>query len=128
MRDPYEPVPEYVARPTLTEDTKVGQEVNAQARDNSLFNTEPAVVRGGVISIVGALATLLVVGGVLDPGQKQQLEDNAGTIAVAVMVILPILQSVWTRFAVYSPRSAAKVAVVNAARPAGDAPTLNPPP
>jgi hypothetical protein len=107
---------------------KAGQEVNAQAKDNSLLNTEPAVVRGAVISVVGALATLLVVGGVLDESQKRQLEDNAGTIAVAVMLILPILQSVWTRFAVYSPRSAAQVAVANAAQPAGALPTLDPPP
>jgi hypothetical protein len=86
------------------------------------------VVRGAVISVVGALATLLVVGGVLDRDQQRQLEDNAGTIAVAVMVIIPILQSIWTRFSVYSPRSAAKVAVANAAKPTGAVPTLDPPP
>ncbi len=109
-------------------DQKAGVEVREQARDSSLFNAEPAVVRGAVISIVGAIATLLVVSGVLDPDQKKQLEENAGTIAVAVLVILPILQSIWTRFAVYSPRSAAKIAVTNATAPAGAVPVLDPPP
>src|SRR5215207_8635557 len=112
----------------MTNDQKVGGEVVEQATDNSIFNAEPAVVRGAVISVVCAFAALLVVGGVLDQGQKEALEQNAGTIAVAVMVILPILQSIWTRFAVYSPRSAAKIAVVNAAAPARTVPTLDPPP
>jgi uncharacterized membrane protein len=107
---------------------KAGGEVVAQAGDNSIWNAEPAVVRGAVISIVGLVATLLVMSGVLTPEQKQQLEDNAGTIAVAVLLILPILQSIWTRLAVYSPRSAAKIAMSNASKPAGAAPTLDPPP
>jgi NADH:ubiquinone oxidoreductase subunit 6 (subunit J) len=107
---------------------KTGGAVIAQSRDNSLLNTEPAVVRGAVISIVGALATLLVVGGVLDADQKRQLEENAGTIAVAVLVILPILQAVWTRFSVWSGKTVAEIAVENAHAPVGAAPTLAPPP
>jgi hypothetical protein len=109
-------------------DQKTGAEVKEQARDTSLLNTEPAVVRGAVISLVGAFAAVLVAFGVLDESQKQTLVDNAGTIAVAIMVILPILQGVWTRFAVYSPRSAAKIAVENAGQPASAQPTLDPPP
>ncbi|HTE20935.1 MAG TPA: hypothetical protein VK689_21430 [Armatimonadota bacterium] len=105
---------------------KTGYAVVEQAQDGSPWNAEPAVVRGAVISVVGAVATLLVVSGVLTIEQKEALEQNAGTIAVAVLVILPILQSVWTRFAVYSPRSAAKIAVSNA--PVGVTPTLDPPP
>jgi NADH:ubiquinone oxidoreductase subunit 6 (subunit J) len=105
-----------------------GKEVRAQANNDGLLNTEPAVARGAIISIVGAVATVLVVSGVLDEGQKQTLEENAGTIAVAILLILPILQSIWTRFAVWSPRTAAKVAVENAEAPAGAAPTLMPPP
>jgi hypothetical protein len=107
---------------------KTGGEVVAQSRDNSLLNTEPAVVRGAVISIVGALATLLVVSGVLDADQKRQLEENAGTIAVAVLVIIPILQGIWTRFGVWSGKTAAGIAVENAHAPVGAAPTLMPPP
>lgn len=103
-------------------------EVYAQANDKSIFNREPALVRGAVVSIVGAVATILVVSGVLDETQKRQLEDNAGTIAVAVLVIVPILQSLWTRMVAYSPKTAAEIAVVNAAQPSGSAPTLLGPP
>jgi hypothetical protein len=105
-----------------------GTEVYAQASDNSIFNADPAIVRGAVISIVGLIAGLLVMTGVLSAEQKQVLEDNAGAIAVAVITILPILQAIWTRFAVYSPRTAAQIAVTNAAKPTGAAPTLEGPP
>jgi len=100
-------------------------EVVAQANDNGWLNSEPAVVRGAVVSLVGAVATILVVSGVLDETQKQQLEDNAGTIAVALLVILPILQSLWTRMAVWSPKTAARVAVDSAQ---SGVPTLLSPP
>lgn len=103
-------------------------EVVAQANDRGILNTEPALVRGAVVSVVGAVATILVISGVLDESQKHQLEENAGTIAVAVLVIVPILQSLWTRMAAYSPKTAAEIAVVNAAQPSGSVPTLLPPP
>ncbi len=109
-------------------DTKTGQAVVAQANDDSWGNSEPAVVRGAVISVVGLLATLLVMSGILDQSQKQTLEDNAGSIAVAVVLILPILQSIVTRLAVYSPRSAARVAIENANSLPGTAATLDGPP
>lgn len=106
---------------------KTGAAVVAQANDDSILNTEPAVARGAVIALVGAVGTVLVVAGVLDEGQKRTLEENAGTIAVAVLTIVPILQAVWTRFAVYSPRTAAGIAVENATSPS-PVPTLEPPP
>lgn len=105
-----------------------GVAVREQATNTSFLNTDPAVARGAIISIVGAIGTILVISGVLDAEQKRQLEENAGTIAVAVLVILPILQSVWTRAAVYSPRTAAEIAVTNSEQPAGAPPTLAPPP
>lgn len=103
-------------------------EVIKQAGDNSITNTDPALVRGAVVGIVGAVASILVIGGYIDEGQKQALVDNVGVIVPAVLVIASIVQAVWTRFAVYSPRTAAKIAVVNAAQPSGSAPTLIPPP
>ncbi len=109
-------------------ESKVGAEVVRQANDDSWENSEPAVVRGAVISVVGLLATLLVMSGILDQSQKQTLEDNAGSIAVAVVLILPILQSIVTRLAVYSPRSAARVAIENANSLPGTAATLDGPP
>lgn len=105
-----------------------GAEVVEKAHDNSWWNKEPAVVRGAIVSLVGAAATVLVVSGVLDTEQKRTLEENAGTIAVAVMVIIPILQSVWTRLSVYSPRTAARIAVKNAELPRGVGPTMLTPP
>lgn len=107
---------------------KTGAAVVAQARDNSIWNTEPAVARGAIIAIVGGLAAILVAFGVLDADQKQVLEENAGAIAVAVLIIVPILQSVWTRLAVWSPKTVAEIAIENATAPAGAAPTLIPPP
>jgi hypothetical protein len=91
-----------------------GFAVREQAQDNSFLNTEPAVARGAAISLVGAVGTILVVFGVLDNTQKEALADNAGTIVVAILAILPIVQAAWTRIAVYSPRTAAKIAVQNA--------------
>lgn len=108
----------------MTDTTLTGHEVVEQAKDNSVWNTEPAVVRGAVISIVGAIGTILVVSGILDTDQKQQLQDNAGTIAVAVVLILPILQGIWTRFGAWSGRSAARIALVNAKAPADTPPIL----
>lgn len=107
---------------------KTGVDVIEQAQDNSLWNTEPAVARAAVISVVGAGGTILVVFGILDNDQKQALAENAGTIAVAILAIVPIAQAVWTRVATYSPRTAAKIAVENAEAPAGAAPTLLTPP
>jgi hypothetical protein len=105
-----------------------GREVRDQARDNSFLNTEPAIARGAVIAGVGAVGTILVVFGVLDNAQKDALAENAGTIVVAILAIVPIVQAVWTRLAVYSPRTAARIAVENASLPVGAAPTMAPPP
>lgn len=103
-------------------------EVRAQANDSSPLNTDPALVRGAVVGIVGAVASILVIGGYIDEGQKQALVDNVGVIVPAVLVIASVIQAVWTRLAVYSPRTAARIAVVNAAQPSGSAPTLLSPP
>lgn len=109
-------------------ETKTGEEVREQARDPSWLNRDPAIVRGAVISLVGAVATVLVVAGVLDTEQKRVLEDNAGIIALAVLTVVPIVQAAWTRASVYSPRTAAKIAVANAALPSGAQPSLVTPP
>lgn len=103
-------------------------EVLAQATDNSVWNTDPALVKGAVVGIVGAVASILVIGGYIDDGQKQQLVDNAGILVPAAFAVISILQAIWIRFSVYSPRTAAKIAVVNARQPAGSEPTLLSPP
>jgi hypothetical protein len=91
-----------------------GVAVRAQARDNSFLNTEPAVARGAVISAVAGIGGLLVAFGVIDNDQKEVLSQNAGTIAFAALTIVPIIQAIWTRIAVYSPRTTARIAVLNA--------------
>lgn len=88
-------------------------EVVAVAKDDSWWNREPAVLRGAVVSVVGSVATVAVVAGWLPQEQKQLLEDNAGTIVVAVAAIIPIAQGLWTRLKAFAPKTAATIAVVN---------------
>jgi hypothetical protein len=105
-----------------------GHEVVQQARDNSITNTDPAMVRGAVVGIVTAVGSILVIGGYISEDQKQALADNAGVIVPALFAIAAVVQAIWTRMSVYSPRTAAKIAVANAVAPAGSPPTLAPPP
>jgi hypothetical protein len=112
----------------MTDVALIGRDVVAQSKDTSIWNTEPAVARGLVISVVGAGGTILVVFGVLDNEQKEALAENAGTITVAILAIVPIVQAVWTRFGVWSGRTATRIAVENAKAPEGTPPTLSGPP
>jgi hypothetical protein len=86
------------------------------------------LITGSVVGIVGAAASILVIGGYIDADQSQQLKDAAGQLVPAVLIIVAIIQAVITRLHVYSPKSAANVAVINANAPAGSAPILAPPP
>jgi hypothetical protein len=112
----------------MTDQDLTGKEVVAQAHDDSILNREPALARGAVVAIVTALASILVIGGWIDETQKQDLVDNVGILVPALLAIIAIAQAVWTRAAVYSPRTTARVAVANAIAPAGAPPTLLPPP
>jgi nitrate/nitrite transporter NarK len=105
-----------------------GPEVVRQATDNSLGNTEPAIVAGAVVGIVGAVGSILVIGGYIDDSQSQQLKDAAGQIIPALFIVAAVVQAAWTRMKVYSPRSAAQIAIVNAKAPAETPPTLVGPP
>jgi hypothetical protein len=109
-------------------DALTGHPVVKIANDASLPNTEPALITGSVVGIVGAAASILVIGGYIDADQSQQLKDAAGQLVPAVLIIVAIIQAVITRLHVYSPKSAANVAVINANAPAGSAPILAPPP
>ena len=109
----------------MTDPVLTGHEVVEQAHDNSIFNTDPALVRGAVVGIVSAVASILVIGGYIDEAQKQALSENAGIIIPAFFAIAAVVQAAWTRAGVYSPRSAAKVAVESAVK---GSPTLAPPP
>lgn len=64
----------------------------------SLNYTEPSVLRGIVVAVVALLAALGVVS-----------SDNVDGIAEVWLPVLsflvPLLQSLWTRLAVWSPKS-----------------------
>lgn len=109
-------------------DVIIGRDVTKQATDNSLGNTEPAIVAGAVVGIVGAVGSILVIGGYIDEDQRKALQDSAGQIIPALFVIAAIVQAIITRMRAYSPRSAAQIAIVNAQAPAGTPPTLVGPP
>jgi hypothetical protein len=112
----------------MTDVALTGHPVVKLANDSSLGNSEPALITGSVVGIVGAVASVLVIGGYIDPNQSQQLKDAAGQLVPAVLIIAAIIQAIITRLHVYSPKSAAQVAVMNAAAPAGTPPSLDPPP
>ncbi len=105
-----------------------GDAILAQSQDNSLGNTEPVVVRSAIVGIVTSGIAILAFSGLITDEQRQILEEQAGIIIPALALIVPIVGAFLGRLAAYSPRSAAKIAVANAGQPAGDAPTLDPPP
>jgi hypothetical protein len=125
MRDPYEPVPQYVP---ITEDTKVGREVTAQAQNDSLGNTEPVALRQIISQIIGVVVTVLLFKGILEPQEGTIVVGQTEIIVGAVMSLAGIIGAIAGRQGAYSPRSAAEIAVSNAAKPSGAAPTLDPPP
>lgn len=96
-----------------------------QARDNSLINTEPVLLKSTIVGVVGAVASILVIGGYIDESQREALVENVGVIVPALIIILQILGAIWSRMSAYAPKTAAKIAVVSAER---GAPTLLPPP
>jgi NADH:ubiquinone oxidoreductase subunit 6 (subunit J) len=112
----------------MTDSTLTGAAVVEQSEDNSLGNTEPVVSAGAVVGFISAVASVLVIGGWIGEDQKRQLESSAGVIVPALLLIVPIVASIIGRMKAYSPRSAARIAVNNAAAPAGTAPTISSPP
>jgi len=110
---------------------KTGQEVVAQARDDSFLNTEPLVAKAAVVGIVTSICIALGAFGLISEDQRDIIVDQVGSITVALFVLAPIIISavnaLWGRLSAFSPRSAAKIAVSNAANTTG-VPTLSPPP
>lgn len=109
-----------------------GSEVIEQARDNSIWNTEPVVAKAAVVGITTSVLIALGAFGLVSEEQRTVIIEQVGNITYGVFVILPLvislLTALWGRLSAYSPRSAAKIAVANAAAPAGAVPTLDPPP
>lgn len=60
--------------------------------------TEPAVLRGIVTAVIALLAALGFA-------NTDEIEGVAEKLLPVVALVLPLLQSVWTRFAVFSPKT-----------------------
>ena len=105
-----------------------GAAVVEQANDHSILNTNPALTIGAVVSSIIAVAVLLVSFGIITDDQRRAVEAQALPIITLLFILIPLMQGIITRERVYSPRTAAVIAVTNAKQPAGAPPTLAPPP
>jgi peptidoglycan/LPS O-acetylase OafA/YrhL len=114
------------------QEQKVGTAVHRQATDNSLMNTDPLVAKAAVIGVATSVLIALGAFGLVSEEQRTVIIEQVGNITYGVFVVLPIIVSLvtaaWARLSVYSPRSAARIAVANASAPAGAVPALDPPP
>lgn len=120
-----------IREPTLG-NGKSGGAVVAQASDDSILNTEPIVAKAAVVGVATSVLLALGAFGIVTEEQRLTIIEQVGNITYAVFVILPIivalLTAVWSRLSAYAPRTAARIAVANAAAPAGSAPSLIGPP
>ena len=94
-----------------------GNVVREQAADTSVMNTDPALVKGAVVAVVGfigGVGAIFVVMGRVTPDEVKGIQDQATIIIPAGFAILSIVQAVWTRSSVWSPRTAARSAVESA--------------
>jgi hypothetical protein len=115
---------------------KEGQAVYEQARDKTIANTEPLSLRGLIMSAVALIALVLVFNGLLTQDESDQLMDAVEKLLLALIAVAPFITALWGRLSVWSPKTAAGVAVQNVqagfdAAQAGNArpePTLAPPP
>src|SRR5688500_11993227 len=112
-------------------DQKAGMEVRQQAADNSFWNTDPLVAKAAVVGAAGSILRALGAFGLVTEEQRLLIIESSGTIIYGLFVVLPIvvslLTAVWARLSVYSPRSAARIAISNATNRSA-VPTLDPPP
>jgi uncharacterized membrane protein len=103
-----------------------------QSRDNSWWNRDPLVVKAAVVGFATSIAVALGAFGLITEEQRDIIITQVGNITVGVVVLAPLVISLvtalWARLSVFSPRTAAKIAVLNASRPAGSEPTLLSPP
>ena len=109
-------------------DGKIGSAVIAQARDNSWWNKDPVVMKGIVAGGATSICIALGAFGIISEEQRTTIVEQVGNLTVAVFVIAPIVittgTALWQRLSAWSPRSAARIAVLNAEAPAGSPPVL----
>lgn len=105
-----------------------GREVVRQAHDDSLDNREPVALRGIIGQVVAVAVALLVYKGILEPDEGAAIGVQSDLIVGAVMVLVSVVTIAAQRARAYAPKTAAEIAVKNAAAPVGAAPTLVTPP
>lgn len=113
-------------------ETKTGAEVVAQANDTSILSTDPLVAKAAVVGVLTSVLVALGAFGLVSEEQRTVIIEQVGNITYGVFVVLPMIVSIvtalWARLSVYAPRTVARIALANAAQPAGAPPTLAPPP
>lgn len=123
MRDPMDPT---------VGDGKTGAEVIRQSRNDSWWNKDPLLMKAAVVGVTGSICLALGAFGIVSEEQRLTIIETIGNITYGVFTLLPlffaIVTALWARLSVFSPRTAAKIAVANAAAPSGAAPTLLSPP
>lgn len=94
-----------------------GQAVVEQAQDKSFWNTDPAIAKAAVTGLINGAVTIGVVFGVMTEDQREPLTEGIGQVVVGGLVtlsiVVPIVQGIWTRLSVWSPKHAAAAAVEN---------------
>jgi uncharacterized membrane protein len=113
-------------------DTMTGDEVVAQSQDNSWWNRDPLLVKAAVVGVTTSILLALGAFGLVSEEQRGAITHAVGETVYWAFVLLPLVISfttaLWARLSVVSPRTAAKIAVRNAALPTGSAPTMLTPP
>jgi hypothetical protein len=105
-----------------------GEEVRAQAADNSIINTEPIVAKNTVVGIVSSLLVALGAFGLVTEDQRVIIIEQVGNITYGLFVVLPLVittvSALWARLSAYAPKTAALIALANLRKPPGSEPTL----
>lgn len=103
---------------------KVGSEVVRQAADNSVGNTEPVALTQALMQLIGVIVAVLVFKGYVEPEEGTFITTQSLVLIGAILSLAALIGAALGRARAYSPKSAAKIAVVNAASPEGSVPTL----
>jgi hypothetical protein len=109
-------------------DALTGHAVVRQAADSSLPNTEPVALTQTIMQIVGVVVAVLVFKGYLEPNEGAFITAQSLVLIGAIISLAAFIGAALGRARAYAPKTAAVIAVANAAAPAGSPPSLAPPP
>jgi hypothetical protein len=105
-----------------------GDEVRAQAADNSIMNTEPIVAKNTVVGFTTSLLVALGAFGLVTEEQRSIIIEQVGVVTYGLFVLLPLVittvSALWSRLSAFAPRTAALIALANLRKPPGAEPTL----